>query len=416
MTTIASLENLYAEKSGRDRQKAWERLQTIGLPTRKSEAFRYVRLNSVLAKERGLGSASQVEEKIIEQALFPEADRSYLVFVNGHYTPQLSDRSAFTDRAVVSSYQEAFNTYRSILQKQWAEEIENEEDPFSLINASLHSDSAFIYLPPRTLCEKPLQIINIITDEQFALPRTNLFVGKESEVHVINTTYTLSDNYAVLGSLSLQIEEGAKVDLDQVHLNEKETGWHFEAVKAVLKRDSRLDCVNLTQGSLATRYSYKVSLLGENGEASLSGLAPVKGSREAHNHVLIEHHAPHCRSNQKFKNILDEEGHTSFEGKIYVHRPAQKTEAYQLNQNLLLDDRAQAESKPNLEIFADDVSASHGATFGQLDREQVHYFETRGLPKKEAERLIVFGYCEEILQLLKIDSLRDYARDKICHG
>jgi Fe-S cluster assembly protein SufD len=153
---------------------------------------------------------------------------------------------------------------------------------------------------------------------------------------------------------------------------------------------------------MTTRHDYRVAMSGENSEALLHGLLTLKDRREAHNNILIDHQAPHCRSNQLFKGVLSDVSRSSFEGKILVRQEAQKTEAFQLNNNLLLSERANADSKPNLEIFADDVKASHGATIGQLNAEHLFYLKTRGLRDIEAKKLLVNGFCREILDLIPI--------------
>ena len=152
--------------------------------------------------------------------------------------------------------------------------------------------------------------------------------------------------------------------------------------------------------STAGKQTYTVSLNGEGASAELRGLLDLSGKEEGHVDVLMEHHAPHCRSRQHFKFVLQDQSRSSFAGKIYVHQAAQKTESYQLNQNLLLSDEAFASSKPNLEIFADDVKASHGATFSQLNAEELFYFRSRGFSEAEAKELLRKGFCQEILNFL----------------
>jgi Fe-S cluster assembly protein SufD len=169
----------------------------------------------------------------------------------------------------------------------------------------------------------------------------------------------------------------------------------FQAMRATLKRDARLKVVLLGK---KVRHSLRVELTEENSEAELYGLSHLDGEEESHIHALIEHAAPQCRSRQHFKSVVEGKSRFSFEGKIYVHAIAQKTEAYQLNNNLILNDEASAYAKPNLEIFADDVKASHGATVGQLDREALFYLRSRGLSLQEARHWLIQGFCGEILQ------------------
>jgi Fe-S cluster assembly protein SufD len=202
------------------------------------------------------------------------------------------------------------------------------------------------------------------------------------------------------------IDEGAHVhltkDLSENHPEE----WHFDAMRVFLKKESTFKSISITKGSASVRADYKVVLAGENAEVFLNGLSDLSAKKESHVQVWIDHQAPLCRSHQLFKTVLNDFSRSSFEGKIMVRQAAQKTEAFQLNKNLLLSDHAQTESKPNLEIFADDVKASHGATIGQLDPEQLFYMKTRGISSEAAKNLLVYGFCEEVIEMITVASLR----------
>jgi Fe-S cluster assembly protein SufD len=174
-----------------------------------------------------------------------------------------------------------------------------------------------------------------------------------------------------------------------------------------LKRSSRFEAWNVLSGGQLSRFSSRISLNGENGEALLQGIWMLNENHQAHTHVVMDHHAPHCHSLQKFKGVMADISQASFEGKILVRQPAQKTEAYQLNNNLILGDHAIAYSKPNLEIFADDVKASHGATVTQIDEEQLFYLNSRGIGSSDAKKLLVQGFCREIIDQIPFTSLRE---------
>ena len=176
-----------------------------------------------------------------------------------------------------------------------------------------------------------------------------------------------------------------------------------------MKRDSQFTSHLVTNGSETVRYDYAVQLKGENGVAHLNGLWMLNGSSEAHVHVLMEHASPYCESLQHFKGALDGSSRSSFEGKILVRQEAQKTNSFQMNNNLLLSPGAQANSKPNLEIFADDVKASHGSTVGQLDDEELFYLRTRGYTKSEAEGILTQGFLRDIIEKIDQKDIRDEA-------
>lgn len=383
---------------GKLRVKAWERFEEMGLPARTHEVFRYLKMRQFYMLRPDFTIAAPTECSIAPY-IRPECANSYLVFLNGVFSPQLSK---YPEKLVVSAISEAAGTYGTLISNGWNRTIKEEQDPFALVNLALQQEGAFIYVPPKFQGTSPIQILHFITGEHLGLmPRTQIFAGAHSEI-TFEMTYAFEGckNVWMNQVTELAVDENAKVRFLQHSNGFPEDLWLFDALRATLKRDSRFQAVHFTRGSQSVRHDYRVNLTGENGDACLNGLWILDGKKEAHSHVLMNHQAPNCRSNQLFKGVLNGSSQSSFEGKIYVYREAQKTEAFQRNNNLILSDGAIANSKPNLEIFADDVKASHGATVGQLDREQVFYMKTRGLNESEADALLIQGFCAEVLELM----------------
>ena len=208
--------------------------------------------------------------------------------------------------------------------------------------------------------------------------------------------------------IDIALDEGSSLE-HSLYLEFPKKAWGFTAVRATLKKQSALDCINASTGSKAARQDYRVTLLGEEADAKISGLCWLEENHQSHAHVLVEHIAPNCRSNQFFKSALSGISQSSFTGKIFVGQKAQKTQAYQLNNNLLLVEGPIAYSKPGLEILADDVKASHGATMTQLSSDQLFYLKTRGLSEETAKTLLVLGFCKEILDRMSCQSIREKA-------
>lgn len=412
----ALLENLYAQCEKNDslqkvRAKAWDHYQELGLPTRRDEVFKYIRLKTFFERPFEAAGSAKVAASAVTPHILPECAQSVLVFVNGFFSTSLSRLEALPKRVVITSLSEAMQTFGSFLTGQWAKAIKEETDPFAAINTALHCAGAFLYLPPQTVVEAPVQILNIVDTSQPALlmPRLQVFAGSHSELSLVSTQAVLAGgNFTMNMVTDLAIEEDAHVKMMQIACGTDDHLWHFDALRATLKRNSTLKTVAVTEGADMIRHDYRIALTGENAEASLNGVAMLSGRHEAHAHVLMDHQAPYCRSMQLFKNVLNDLSRSSFEGKILVRQPAQKTEAFQLNNNLLLSDRANADSKPNLEIFADDVKASHGATVGQLDKEQLFYMKTRGFSDAAAKNLLVHGFCQEVIDMISIPSVREY--------
>ncbi len=392
------------------RLKAWDHFLSLGLPTRRTELYRYIKVRNLFSQAYDMPLQSTLRADQIAAYIQPECRQSVLVFINGDYIDSLSNREAIPEQVFISTLQEASLTYGAFLNNQWAKSLKEESDPFVAINAALHHQGAFIYIPPRTVIEAPIQILHIVdTDNQLCMlaPRLNIFVGAQSQAVFLAAQKHLSPgSYFINQVVEMALEENAHVHYNQILCDEHPAAWHLDAIRATLKRSATLKTVCVTEGSATVRSDYRIALTGENAEVLLNGVWMLSDKREAHCNVFIDHQAPNCRSFQLFKGVLNDFSRSSFEGKIMVRRLAQKTEAFQLNNNLILSDHAHADSKPNLEIFADDVKASHGATVGQLDQEQLFYMKTRGFDPASAKNLLIYGFCEQVIDMLSVPSIR----------
>lgn len=415
-TFKALLETLRAQSNRADalekiRQKAWQHYLSLGLPSKKNEAYRYIKLRHLFSQPHRLATEKSLTSVQIAPWVYPECKQSLLVFVNGAYAAELSCLGALPEKAAVSSLPEAVQTYGAFLNNHWTKSLKEETDTFAALNGALHQRGAFLYLPPKTIVESPIQILHLVTGDdpyQMLMPRLQIFAGAQSSLQVVASQKNLgASGYFVNQVTEVILDEGSHVHYTQALCGEHPQAWHLDAFRATLKRDSVLKTVCVTEGSSTVRTDYRISLAGENSEAFVNGVCMLEDKREAHAHILMEHQAPRCRSNQLFKGVLTDFSRSSFEGKIMVRQAAQKTEAFQLNNNLVLSDHAHADSKPNLEIFADDVKASHGATVGQLDPEQLFYMKTRGFSGQEAKNLLIYGFCEQVIEMISLPSLRE---------
>jgi Fe-S cluster assembly protein SufD len=398
--------------------KAWQRFMQLGLPQSHSDAFQYMHLQPLLKHHfhRAMPLSSLTDE-IISSAVLDECRESCFVFVNGHFAPKLSNRVGLPESVVALQVKQACRTYGSLLQNNWTQGLKTEQDPFAVLNLASHQDGIFVYVPPKVVVERPIQLLHIISQEgldrnNWMMPRLELFQSAYSQLTIAATTlWKTSEPYFYNPMTAITLEEGAYCRYIQDALSncDATSGWFFDTVRATLQRSAVFKNTQLSNGKAFIRRSTQVSLAGENSEVALHGIAVLQEKQETHSNVLVTHKAPHTRSLQLFKNVLNDQARSSFQGKIYVKQEAQKTEAYQLNNNLLLGDQAEANSKPNLEIFADDVKASHGATFGQLNEEQILYLQTRGIPKEEAKKCLIVGFCQEIIEMVPILSIRQSA-------
>jgi Fe-S cluster assembly protein SufD len=233
--------------------------------------------------------------------------------------------------------------------------------------------------------------------------RIHFFVGKESKLSVIERFQEKGDQLFINLVSEYVLDAGASVRVSSDQSKSSDSLFRSCSTRAILKRDSTFHSVFATRGSRYCKNDIKATLQGENCEANLEGVWSLDSNRQAHADIFIHHKSPHCRSRQLFKGVLQDNSRSSFQGKIYVDPIAQKTDAFQLNNNLLLSEKAHAETRPSLEIFADDVKASHGATVGQLDQDSLFYFMTRGICKGEAQKLLVEGFLQEVLQKMEVE-------------
>lgn len=395
---LSRLENCYKAISTQDnltriRAKAWDRLNQIGFPNRKTPDFKPLRLRQIYNHPLTL-------PKHELPASFPKAS---IVFINGKFAHASLDH--LPAKIVLKPLNEAMSDYSSLLN---GKSFATEDNPFVLMNSACQQNGLFLYIPPKIYLEEPIQIIHLVTEENVLLqPKLSLFLGAQSEVKLeFETLYEGGQGAFVNGLFDLNLEEGAKLHLTEMLTNTPDKAIHFQSNRAALKADATLKSVYLTNGAPISRNDFLVSLNGENAETHLSGLWVLRKRLESHQHISVIHNAPNTRSMQLFKGVLHEDSHSSFDGKIIVDRLAQKTEAYQLNNNLILSPTARAETKPNLKIFADDVKASHGATVGELDPEQLFYLLTRGIPRKQAQEILIHGFCQEVVRLVPYESLK----------
>ena len=386
---------------------AWQKLEQKGLPNKDQEAFQYVSLRKFYENFLETGNILSISKRDVSSLILPESRSSYIVFQDGLFCPELS---SIPSSFVVLSLEEALkSSYAVFIKHRLQTSIEKEEDPWALVNAALCKLGVFMYVPPKTQQTAPIQILHLQSDPSISYvgPRMHLCLGAHANVCMVSSFLSYAGNLTVYNDfLDVSLEENSH--FSHVFTTERpSSSWGLSSFRASLKKDSKLESHFATFGSPGFRRDYQVSLLGERAEAHLSGLTALDARSESHVHVHMDHCAPSCISRQFFKNILAGQSRSSFTGKIYVRRPAQKTEAYQLNQNLLLSDLATAYTKPNLEIFADDVKASHGATVSQIEEDQLFYLRTRGIPSSAAKGLLTMGFCQEILEAIPLPSLQN---------
>jgi Fe-S cluster assembly protein SufD len=383
------------------RQKSWD--QFLKQIPREFKSFDHVPLKKLYQYAFNDSDAHMPDLKEVLSYVYPECKKSYLVFVNGAFMPRLSNTEGFEKNIVVLPMSQAVRSYMSIVHGCFNGALKEKRDPFIFLNLALCSDGLFFYVPPKVVLKSPVQIVHINMDkDRLSCGYGQCFLGPMAKVELISTT--VGDGVSNL-FLDFSLEDDAMVRHYDTSLPGE--GWNFKYLHGVLKKGALLQALIVVKDRRVTYQNLTVVLDGERGEALLQGLWDLQESGQAHIRVEVFHKAMATRSLQKFKGVLDGSSLSSFAGEIVVEQSAQKTEAYQRNNNLLLSSRAIAYTSPNLKIFADDVKASHGATVAQLDPEQIFYLKSRGIGEIESKKLLTKGFMEEILSQIGISSIKE---------
>lgn len=386
------------------RQKAWDMLHQVGLPSRKFETYQYVPLIKLYAHNFSLLDSFTCQDPLIFDYL--SNDYYDLVFINGSYRPDLSESP---EEIEIYSLNEAMDLFAMFLQNKFVRAIKEEKDPFVLMNTALHKNGVFIYLPEEQRLTKPLRVLNFTSSGETSLSahfaNIQLFMGKNSSMDVIVASHHLSKDAADLINASFYVYQEENTTLNCYEwIDYPENSWYFGSYRHHLKKEAKLKMVQITQGAKTVRRDIQIDLLEKNAWAQTTGLSYLQKEKQTHTNVLIKHKEESSTSHQLFKTVLKDQAKSSFEGKIFVEKQAQQTRAYQLSKNLVLSEMAKCHCKPNLEIFADDVKASHGATIGQLSEEDLFYMQSRGISQKDAKRILVQAFCKEVLDLFPFPS------------
>jgi Fe-S cluster assembly protein SufD len=373
-------------------------LESLPWPSVRDDAWKYTDLVSL-----GNAAFSPVPERDLKAKDVPEALKSFLspsginiVFYNGSYAASVSSLSI-----------EGIEI--GLLNKAGADNMPLDGFLFQAMNAVCAPFAYVINIHPKKTEDRVLHIVHWNDkklDHKSLFPRIFIRSGAHSSVKIVESFFTKDEPTSFINSVTdIQLEDSASVEFVQVFRNGKKS-MHVASTRVTLKAGSSFRSFQFLEGGNVLRNDLKVQLNGEGASASVNGLHQLKGKDHADSHTFIEHVAPNASSDQLYKAILDDASHSVFHGRVYVHKDAQQTNSYQLNKNLLLSRDARVDTKPQLEIFADDVKCSHGAAIGQMDDEELFYLQTRGIAKDEAVRMLVKGFIDDVVGRVKDDTLR----------
>jgi Fe-S cluster assembly protein SufD len=395
------------------RQAGAARFAELGFPTLKDEDWRFTNLAPIAklpfqaAREIAVNGA---ESKIIHEAAFARLPGCRLVFVNGFFSTKLSSLQTIPGGARAESLSAALTKDSALIEKYLGKQAQTKDNSFAALNLAFFSDGAFIFIPRGVEVAEPIQLVFLSSARQNGetiQPRNLIVAEANSKVTVIES-YLSASSAAYFTNAVTEIVAGDNAAIEHLKFqDEAAEAFHLATIAGEFGRASRVNVHSFALGAKLSRNNIRAKLAGEGLECILNGLYLTRGDQLADHHMIVEHAQPHCASHEYFNGILDDKSKGVFHGRIYVHPVAQKTDAKQTNKNLLLSDDATADTKPQLEIYADDVKCTHGATIGQLNDESIFYLRSRGIPEKTARRMLIHAFANEIVERVKCGPARE---------
>jgi Fe-S cluster assembly protein SufD len=385
----------------------------LGFPKLRDEDWRFTnvapiaKLAFTLAPEAAVNGA---ERNAINDSVFAELVGHRLVFVNGFFSAELSSIKSVAGGVRIENLSAALAKDSGFIEQHLGKYAHTANNTFAALNQAFFSDGAFIFVPKGVAVAEPVQLIYISSAKnsgETILPR-NLIIAEANSKLTIVESYISTGNAAYFTNAVTEILAGDNAAVEHVKLQDEATdAFHIATIAGEFGRASNVTVHSFALGAKLSRTHIRTKLAGEGLECILNGLYLTRGEQLADHHMIVEHAQPHCASHEYFNGILDDKSKGVFHGRIYVRPIAQKTDAKQTNKNLLLSDDATADTKPQLEIYADDVKCTHGATIGQLNAESIFYLRSRGLGTETARRMLIHAFAGEIIERIKCEPARE---------
>tara|TARA_R110002050_G_scaffold94765_1_gene197119 strand:- start:113458 stop:114771 length:1314 start_codon:yes stop_codon:yes gene_type:complete len=380
-----------------------------GFPTKKEEAWKYTSLNKILKEDYSVfpKHENNIEYRDVKKYFIHDIDTYNIVFIDGKYSSHLSRTTHDGMDICLMSSALTKPKYRLIIENYFNKAAT--KDSLTSLNTAFASEGAYIYIPKNKLVDKPIQIINFSTGNESATmlqPRNLIVVEENSHVQIIERHQSLTDNAVLTNSVTeVFTNKRAIVDYYKIQ-NDNNNASLIDNTFIKQKRESVASVHTFAFGGKLTRNNLNFYQNGERIDSILKGVTIIGNQQHVDHNTLVHHIEPNCESHQDYKGIFGENSTGVFNGKIVVEKKAQKTNAFQANNNILISDKATINTKPQLEIFADDVKCSHGCTIGQLDESAMFYMRSRGIPEKEAKALLMYAFSNNVLNSVKIPEIK----------
>ncbi len=400
------------------RQDAIAHFESLGFPARKSERWKYTNITRSLSDAYTLRlepDAGGVSRADVDRLAIPGLDAFRVVLVNGHFQPDLSDLRGLPAQVVVDDLAVAASAHSEVLNAHFARYASTHDEPFIALNTAFIVGGLFVHVPPGVAMPKPIHVLNLFAagEAVFLQPRMLVVAGARSACTLIESQRSLSTAATFTNSVT-ELAAGREARLSHYAIQHMQPHDTFVGtLHAYQEEASTFSTTTATFEGGVIRNNLNVLPDGEHCESNLYGLVLGRGAMHVDNHTLVDHARPNCNSNELYKHILDDQSTGVFNGKVLVRIDAQKTNAYQSNKSVTLTDRASMYAKPELEIYADDVKCSHGATTGQLDAEALFYLRSRGLNERQARTLLLTAFARDVIETVAIEPLRAYLDEQM---
>ncbi len=401
----------------RVRKEAISNLDRMGFPTRRDEEWKYTDIRPVLQNRyRFAHQAKKLSRQVIQPFQLPEMSRNFIVFINGHFSPDLSTVVSNQPGCRITPLATALRNGNHITKRHLAKYADIASDPFTALNTAFVQEGMVIQVAEDVTLDTPIHILNISSPGETpfqAHPRMLVVAGKGSQFTILENRQHLSEAPYFQNSVT-EIVAGENSTVNLISFQDESThSCLINRTQVHQENNSNFSHVNIDMGGALVRNNLGMALNGENCQSNLYGLYLVSGRQHVDNHTYLDHLQPHCQSNELYKGILTDRARGIFSGTIYVARDAQKTNAFQSNRSLLLSEEAEIDSKPQLKIFADDVKCTHGATIGQIDNDAIFYFRQRGIDQENAHTLLRSAFAGEILEKIPNSHFRNFVQEKV---
>lgn len=393
------------------RRQALTRFEALGFPTPKNEEWKYSNVRNLISREYNFSGNHSLTSEELHGLAIPNLTGNILIFINGQYEPSLSTILSPADQITIQPLRQAIEENPDELNAWFDKMADSQNEAFTALNTAFAGEGVYLNVPAGKVVDQPV-LLYFITDTRSenigAQPRNLYIIGERAEVKITESFLGLGEHPSFTNIVSeIHVAKESHVQYYKVQ-NETETSSHIGTTQVRMEDRSHFYSATVSLNGAFIRNNLNIALDGEYCEAFMYGLYFPDGKQHIDNHTVADHRKPNSQSNELYKGVLRGKSTGVFNGKIFVREDAQKTNAFQSCKNVVLSTEATMNTKPQLEIFADDVKCSHGTTTGQLDEEALFYLRSRGIPRAEALNMLMFAFCEDVITQIKIEPIQEY--------